>query len=163
MDLCWGFNNIRIKEEDQWKATFKTPFGLHKPAALPFGLCNAPSTFCRAMSRMSKHLTDKYLMDLFIYIDNILITTSDNLERHHQIVHNVLDLLAEESYFLHPAKCTFEQLHIMYLGIIVDGNQLKPNPEKTSALHNWPRTLSTVKEVQSILGVLGYQHPFIPN
>jgi hypothetical protein len=45
-DLCWGFNNIRIKEEDQWKAAFKTPFGLFKPSAMPFGLCNAPSTFC---------------------------------------------------------------------------------------------------------------------
>ena len=30
-------------------------------------------------------------------------------------------------------------------------------------LHNWPQTLSTVKEVQSILGVLGYQWPFIPH
>ena len=30
-------------------------------------------------------------------------------------------------------------------------------------LHNWPRTLSTVKEVRSILGVLGYQRPFIPH
>jgi hypothetical protein len=46
MDLQWGFNNIRIKEEDQWEAAFKTPFGLHKPTAMPFGLCNAPSTFC---------------------------------------------------------------------------------------------------------------------
>jgi hypothetical protein len=51
----------------------------------------------------------------------------------------------------------------MYLGIIVDGNQLKPDPKKTSALQDWPQHLSTVKEVWSILGVLGYQHPFIPN
>jgi hypothetical protein len=49
-DLRWGFNNICIKEEDQWKAAFKTPFGLFKPAAMPFGMNNAPSTFCQAMS-----------------------------------------------------------------------------------------------------------------
>jgi hypothetical protein len=122
MDLCWGFNNIRIKEEDQWKATFKTPFGLHKPTTMPFELCNTPSMFCRAMSRMSKSLTDKYPTELFIYVDNILIATSDDLERHHQIVHDVLDLLTEESYFLCPTKCTFEQSHITYLGIIVDSN-----------------------------------------
>jgi hypothetical protein len=78
--------------------------------------------FCRAMSRMSKSLTDKYPTELFIYVDNILIATSDDLERHHQIVHDVLDLLTEESYFLCPTKCTFEQSHITYLGIIVDSN-----------------------------------------
>jgi hypothetical protein len=71
--------------------------------------------------------------------------------------------LEEESYFLCPAKCEFEQCSITYLGIVVDGNQLKPDPKKTSALRDWPQTLHTVKEVQSILGVLGYQCPFIPN
>jgi hypothetical protein len=40
---------------------------------------------------------------------------------------------------------------------------LKPDPKKTSALWDWPHQLSTVKEVRSILGVLGYQQPFIPN
>jgi hypothetical protein len=45
----------------------------------------------------------------------------------------------------------------------VENNQLKPDPNKTSALKDWPRTLKTAKEVRSILGVLGYQRPFIPN
>jgi hypothetical protein len=94
MDLQWGFNNIRIKEEDQWKAAFKTPFRLHKPAAMPFRLCNTPSTFCRAMSQLLKHLMDKYPTKLFVYMDNILIATGNDTERHRQIVHEVLELLA---------------------------------------------------------------------
>jgi hypothetical protein len=81
MDLQWGFNNIWVKEEDQWKAAFKTPFGLHKPVAMPFGVCNTPSTFCRAMSRMSKHLTDKYPTELFIYVNNILVATGNDLRK----------------------------------------------------------------------------------
>jgi hypothetical protein len=162
-DLRWGFNNIRIKEEDQWKAAFKTPYGLFKPRVLPFGMNNAPSTFCRAMSRLLWPLLNKYPTELFVYMDDILIATGDDVERHRQIVHEVLDLLEEESYFLRPAKCEFEQRSITYLGIIVDGDQLKPDPKKTSALKDWPRTLHTVKEVRSILGVLGYQRPFIPN
>jgi hypothetical protein len=44
-DLRWGFNNICIKKVDQWKATFKTPFGLFKPAAMPFGMNNALQYF----------------------------------------------------------------------------------------------------------------------
>jgi hypothetical protein len=162
-DLHWGFNNIRIKEEDQWKVAFKTPFGLFKLSAMPFGLCNAPSTFCRAMSRLLRPLLDRYPDELFVYMDDILITTNNDTTRHQQIVHNVLDLLEVESYFLRPAKCSFEQTSLVYLGIIVDGNQLKPDPKKTSALQDWPCQLSTVKEVRNILGVLGYQRPFIPN
>jgi hypothetical protein len=96
-------------------------------------------------------------------MDNILIATREDIERHCQITHKVLDLLEEESYFLCPAKCTFEQSSITYLGIIVDGDQLRPDPKKTSTLRDWPCNLHTVKEVQSILGVLGYQCPFIPN
>ena len=46
---------------------------------------------------------------------------------------------------------------------MVDGDTLSINPKKADGLHNWPRTLSTVKEVRSILGVLGYQRPFIPH
>ena len=75
----------------------------------------------------------------------------------------VLDLLAKESYFLRPSKCVFEQMRIEYLGVIVDGNTLSIDPAKADSLRNWPRTLTKVKEVRSILGVLGYQRPFIPN
>src|SRR6202012_1022819 len=161
LDLRWGFNNIRIKEEDQWKVAFKTPYGMYKPAVMLFGLCNSPATFCCAMARTFRPLTNKYPTELFVYVDDILIATGDNLERHRQIVHDVLDLLEEESYFLHPTKCTFEQRRVEYLGVVVEGGKILPDPKKTSALKDWPRTLSTVKEVRSILGVLGYQRPFI--
>lgn len=75
----------------------------------------------------------------------------------------VLDLLAKESYFLQPAKCIIEQTHVEYLGLIVDGGKLSIDLSKAEGLRDWPQTLTKVKEVQSVLGVLGYQHPFIPN
>ena len=37
-----GYNNIQIREEDQWKAAFKTPFGLYQPTVMYFGLANSP-------------------------------------------------------------------------------------------------------------------------
>ena len=49
------------------------------------------------------------------------------------------------------------------MGVIVDGNTLSIDPVKANGLRDWPRTLSTVKQVRSTLGILGYQHPFIPN
>src|SRR6202167_6350786 len=96
-------------------------------------------------------------------MDDFLIATGDDLSRHRQIVHDVLDLLEEESYFLKPSKCEFEKTEIEYLGIIVNGDHIKISPVKADGLKDWPRELKTLKEVRSILGVLGYQRPFIPN
>ena len=45
LDLIWGYNNIRIKEEDEWKAAFLTNKGLFKPQVMYFGLCNLLGTF----------------------------------------------------------------------------------------------------------------------
>ncbi len=44
-DIRWGYNNIQIKEGDEWKATFKTPKGLFEPWVMFFGLTNSPATF----------------------------------------------------------------------------------------------------------------------
>jgi len=115
------------------------------------------------MAHMFRPLMNKYPTELFVYVDDVLIATKGDVTRHRTIVDEVLDLLAIESYFLRPAKCTFEQTRVDYLGIVVENNQLSPDPKKTDALKTWPRTLTTVREVRSILGVLGYQRPFIPN
>jgi hypothetical protein len=45
LDVCWGYNNIQIKEEDQWKAAFRMPLGLYQPLVMFFGLMNSPATF----------------------------------------------------------------------------------------------------------------------
>ena len=50
-DVHAGYNNIRIRREDQHKAAFKTPLGTFIPTVITFGFCNAPSIFQRAMNR----------------------------------------------------------------------------------------------------------------
>ena len=163
MDIHWGYNNICIKEEDHWKATFKMPFGLYEPTIMYFRLTNSPATFCHTMKKMLQPIHDKYPSKVHEYIDDLLVAMTGDKELHQQIVNKILDLFAQESYFLCPAKCEFEQTRIEYLGLIVDGEQLTIDPKKADSLHNWPRELTTVKEVRSVLGVLGYQHPFIPH
>jgi hypothetical protein len=79
MDLRWGFNNIQIKEEDRWKAAFKTPFGAYETLVMLFGLTNSPPTFCRAMERMLRQLMCKYPTELFVYVDDILVATSGEI------------------------------------------------------------------------------------
>ena len=50
LNLIWGYNNVRIKEGDEWKATFLTNKGLFEPQVMYFGLCNSLGTFQRMMN-----------------------------------------------------------------------------------------------------------------
>jgi hypothetical protein len=59
---------MQIKEEDRWKAAFKTPFGAYETNVMLFRLTNSPSTFCRAMERMFLLLVRKYPTELFVYV-----------------------------------------------------------------------------------------------
>jgi Reverse transcriptase (RNA-dependent DNA polymerase)/RNase H-like domain found in reverse transcriptase len=162
LDIQWGYNNIQIREEDQWKAAFKTPEGLFKPRVMFFGLMNSPATFQRTMDRVFLKLRNKYPGMVFVYMDDILIATSMDCALHHKIVHQVLELLEEESFFLKPSKCKFKQTTIDYLGIVVSKGTVRIDPTKQNGIAAWPRRLTSVKQVRSTLGVLGYQRPFIP-
>ena len=45
MDLWWGYNNIRIKEGDEWKTVFSMSEGSFEPMVMFFGLTNSPAMF----------------------------------------------------------------------------------------------------------------------
>ena len=45
MDLWWGYNNVRIKEGDKWKAVFMMLEGSFEPTVMFFRLTNSPATF----------------------------------------------------------------------------------------------------------------------
>src|SRR6266478_5680875 len=161
-NIQWGYNNIRIKEGDKWKATFKTPKGLFEPQVMFFGLTNSLATFQRTMNHMFREMKMRYPNKLFVYMDNILIATNDDLAHHRQIIHEVLDKLEKESYFLRLAKCEFKKDRVDYLRVVISREQIHINPVKVEGLKNWPQQLSTLKQVRLTLGILGYQRPFIP-
>ena len=90
-DVQWGYNNIRIQEEDQWKAAFITPFGLYEPTVMFFGFCNAPLTFQAFMNHIfADMIAEKWLK---IYMDDLGIHTKDDLELHHHWTRRVLSRL----------------------------------------------------------------------
>ncbi len=103
-----------------------------------FGLTNSPTTFQHTMNCMFREMKMCYPTELFIYMDTILVTTSDDLARHRQIVHEVLDKLEEESYFLRLAKCEFEKEKVNYLGVIISQERIHIDPLKVEGLRNWP-------------------------
>ena len=56
LDLRWGYNNIRIKKGDEWKAVFTTHIGTYEPTVMYFGLTNSPTTFQMMMNNLFRDL-----------------------------------------------------------------------------------------------------------
>jgi hypothetical protein len=96
LDVWWGFNNVRIQEGDEWKATFRTNQGLFEPLVMFFGLTNSPATFQTMMNDMFTDMISEGAV--VVYLDDILIFTKD-LEEHHRITHWVPGRVAEHQLY----------------------------------------------------------------
>src|SRR3954465_646745 len=115
LDIRWGYNNVRIKEVDEWKDAFRTNRGLFEPLVMFFGLTNSPATFQTMMNDIFKDEIAKGFV--LVYLDDILIFSNDLKERHHR-PRLVLQKLREHKLYLKPEKCEFDKLETEYLGMI---------------------------------------------
>jgi hypothetical protein len=97
LDVRWGFNNVRIKEGDEWKAAFRTNRGLFEQLVMFFGLTNSPATFQTMMNEIFIDMISEGVV--VIYLDDILIFTK-TLDEHWQVTRRVLGRLAEHKLFL---------------------------------------------------------------
>lgn len=159
IDLRWGYNNVRIREGDEWKLAFVTPFGLYEPTVMFFGLSNAPATF----QRMMNHILDDLIREghVMVYLDDILIFTND-LNHHRRLVREVLRRLRDNDLFAKPEKCFFETDSIEYLGMIISKGSVQMDPSKVDGVLSWP-VPQKVKDVQAFLGFANFYRRFIRN
>jgi len=66
IDLRWEYNNVRIKEGDEWKVAFTTPEGSFEPTVIFFRLTNSPAIFQAMMNELLRDLinTERWLLRL---------------------------------------------------------------------------------------------------
>ena len=102
IDLQWGYNNVRIKKGDEWKAAFSMPEGSFEPTVMFFGLTNSPAMFQTIMNDVLRDLVVEEKVAVFI--DDVMIVTETE-EGHDEIVEEVLKRLEENNLFVKPEKC----------------------------------------------------------
>jgi len=171
-NICWGYNNIRIWEGDQWKATFKTCWGLFEPKVMFFGISNSPASFQRFMNgileELYEHFEKKGIYDirriLQNYMDDCGIgTLLKDFKLHVEIIHFLFDLLAHHGLHLKLSKSVFMQPQMDFLGVRISKEGATVDPAKVAGLRDYPRILKDKRQVCGFLGVAGYHHMFCPN
>ncbi|ESK89880.1 reverse transcriptase-rnase h-integrase [Moniliophthora roreri MCA 2997] len=152
LDLRNGYNNVRIKDGDQWKAAFKTNRGLFEPTVMFFELMNSPTTFQAFM--------DDVLQDFMaegwclVYMDDILIY-SETEEQHWERTIRLLQRLKEQDLYLKPHKCKFDICEIDFLGLVIRPGQITMDQTKLSGISEWPAP-KTVTRVRSFTGFTNF-------
>ena len=147
IDLCAGYNNICIKEGDEWKTAFRTRYGAFEYLVMPFGLTNAPVTFQRFMNNIFTDMVDSFMV---VYLDDILIY-SDNMTEHEGHVCHVLQQLHNNQLHANLMKLSFHLDSVEYLGFIVSPGGISMDFMKIDVILTW-LTLTNIKETQSFLG-----------
>jgi len=157
MDLCWGYNNVRIKERDEWKAAFSTLEGSFEHMVMFFGLTNSPATF---QAMMNELLRDWVVEEkVVVFIDNVMIATETE-EGHDEIVEKVLRRLEENDLFVKPEKCVWKVREVGFLGVIIGEDRVRMEKEKVQRVIEWP-VLRSIKDIQKILGLANYYRWFV--
>ena len=165
-DIWWGYNNVCIKKGDEWKAAFMTNEGLFEPTVMFFGLTNSPATFQVMMNSIfTPEIAEQWLT---VYMDDMAIHTAkrpnkteeQHLQRHCELVKQILAKLQEHDLFLKPEKCSFKQTSIEFLGVKVDQGTVQMDNTKIAKVKKWiiPHN---VTEVCKFLGFTSYYRYFI--
>ena len=129
MDLRWGFNNVRIKEGDEWKGVFMTHVGSFEPTVMFFGMTNSPATFQAMMNEILRDMINEGKVVAFV--DNMLVGTE--MEKgHDKIVEEVLRRLEENNLYVKPEKCVWKVRKIGFLGIVIEPSRIEMEKEKVN-------------------------------
>nr|GEW35948.1 reverse transcriptase domain-containing protein [Tanacetum cinerariifolium] len=103
IDLRSGYHQLRVREEDIPKTTFRNCYGHYEFQAMPFGLTNAPAVFMDLMNRVSNPYLDKFVI---VFIDDILIYSKSKQE-HEKRLMLILELLKKVELYAKFSKCEF--------------------------------------------------------
>ncbi|KAL2613368.1 hypothetical protein R1flu_025060 [Riccia fluitans] len=123
IDLKSRYYQIRIAEADIEKTACRTRYGSFKFVVMPFGLCNAPSTFMTLMNAIFWEEMDQFVI---IYIDDIMIY-SRTWREHLEHTRVMLEKLRANKLYANEGKSEFGLTRINFLGHVVNADGISPD------------------------------------
>ncbi|KAG0435205.1 Retrovirus-related Pol polyprotein from transposon [Dictyocoela muelleri] len=124
IDLNQGYYQVCIADEDVDKTGFKILNRTFVFKRMPFGICNAPATFQKAMNNMFRNLKN-----CIIYLDDILIYTK-TIDEHYETLKEVFTIIRENNISVNFKKCEFANRSVEFLGHLITENGITPKISK---------------------------------
>jgi len=156
MDIRWGYNNVRIKEGNEWKAAFTCKAGLFEPTVMFFGLTNSPATFQAMMDDVfAEEIAQRWLK---IYMDDLLLC--GHKVKQAELIAKGLQVLAKlerHDLFIQPTKCDFFVSRVKFLGFVIDNGTVQMDPAKVNGIVDWPPH-QNITELRSFIRFCNFYH-----
>ena len=156
MDAFWGYNQIKMVEEDQEKTTFITSQGLYYYKVMSFGLKNARATYQRLVNKMFSKQIGR---NMEVYVDDMLVKSTEELT-HLDDLKETFVTLRQYQMKSNPSKCAFGVASWKFLGFMVSQRGIEANLEKAQAILDIASP-KTVKEVQKLTGRIATFNRFV--
>jgi hypothetical protein len=156
LDCYSGYHQIALKEEDQIKTAFITPYGIYAYKTMSFGLKNAGATYQRAIQMC---FADQLYRNIEAYVDDVVIRirNSDDLIAD---LEETFSSLRRFRWKLNPTKCIFGVPSGKLLGFIISNRGIEANPMKIMAITD-TEAPATIKDVQKLTGCMAALNRFI--
>jgi len=156
-DFLSGYWQIEMDEHDKEKTGFITIYGLFEWNVMPFGLSNSPSTFQRAMDELLRRFKWNFCL---VYIDDVIIYSKTE-EEHLNHIDLFLKVVEQAGFKIKPSKCQLFRRKLNFLGHTISSHGIQPNMDKVAAIDAIGPAKKT-RDIQVILGMIGYYRKFIP-
>ncbi len=126
INLKSRYHQLRVKDADVPKTTFRTRYGHDEFLVMPFGLSNAPVAFMDLMNCIFHPYLDQFIV---VFIDDILVYFKTRAE-HDEHLRIFLQTLREKKLYTKLSKCDFWLGEIAFLGHIVSTDGIRVDPKK---------------------------------
>jgi len=156
MDLAAGYFQIPLAEEDRHKTAFACDLGLFEFTCMPFGVCNGPAAFCRAMTALFAGMPQS---DVSSFVDDLISPAKDEADSLRKL-RAIFTRLRVASFHLRLDKCRFGRATTKYLGHMLSKAGLAVDSSKIDAVRNLDVPTSAL-QVRQFLGLAGYYRAFI--
>jgi hypothetical protein len=151
IDLRSGYHQIKIRPSDISKMAFSTRYGLYDFTVMLFGLTNAPAYFMNLMNKVFMEYLDRFVV---VFINDILVYSKNDSD-HEEHLWMVLKKLQDNQLYAKYSKCEFWIDEVPFLGHIISNGGILVDTAKVREIVAW-KIPSTVTEIQSFLGLVGY-------